>query len=68
MFNDTALLVPSRNSDELASVIIRILDNPDMGNETGEKGRRLVESSFTWQQHVERVLELYEEIQTRNEQ
>lgn len=61
-FSETALLVPAKDSDKLASAIIRVLDDPELGSRMGEEGRRLVESNFTWQQHVEGVLKLYEEV------
>ena len=60
-FRDVALLVPPRNSRELASELVRVLDNPALASDMGRRGRSLVESNFTWQQHVEGVLKLYEE-------
>jgi len=64
-FQDTALLVPPRNSEALASAIMKVLAEPETGLKMGEKGRHLVESNFTWQQHVADVLKLYEEVTRR---
>lgn len=61
-FKDVALLIPPQSSDELASAIIKVLDNPELAGERGRRGRNLIESNFTWQHHVEEVLKLYQEV------
>lgn len=61
-FKGTALLVPPRDSDELASAIAKVLAEPELGRKMSEKGKRLLESGFTWQQHVESLLAVYEEV------
>lgn len=66
-FEDVALLIPPQNSNELASAITKVLDKPKLARRIGEKGRSLVESKFTWQQHIAGVLSLYDEIRHKRQ-
>lgn len=52
----TGLLVSPRNSDVLATAIIRLIEQPDLRREFGRKGRKRVEALFS----IESVTAQYE--------
>ena len=56
---ETGLLVPPRNSQELASQIFTFVENPSIGRTMAQKGRRRVEESFSSQIAVEKNEGLY---------
>ena len=56
----TGFVVPPRDVAALRRAIQQILDNPGLRREFGEAGWRRVESEFTGELHMRRVLELYE--------
>ena len=56
---ETGLLVPPRNSQELASQIFKFLKNPAIGRAMAQKGRRRVEQSFSSQSALEKNEDLY---------
>ena len=56
---ETGLLVPPRNSQELASQIFTFVENPAIGRAMAQKGRRRVEESFSSQIAVEKNEGLY---------
>lgn len=56
----TGLVVPPRDADALRRAILQILDNPSLQKEFGEAGRCRVESEFTKDLHMQRILDLYE--------
>jgi glycosyltransferase involved in cell wall biosynthesis len=56
----TGLVVPPSDVIALRSAIQRLLDNPDLRRQYGEKGRERVVSEFTSELHGQRMLSLYE--------
>jgi glycosyltransferase involved in cell wall biosynthesis len=58
----TGLVVPPRDVAALRSAIQRLLDNPDLRRQYGEKGRERVVSEFTIELHAHRMLSLYEDL------
>jgi rhamnosyl/mannosyltransferase len=56
----TGFVVPPCNPPALRSAIRRLLDNPALQREFGDAGRQRVESEFTNEIHVRRMLGLYE--------
>lgn len=47
-FKDVALLVPSRNENELAEAIVRLLDEEELAKRLSTAGEELVKSKYTW--------------------
>ena len=60
--NDTALLVPTGDVDALASAIKLLLMDEKLAKKFGEKGKKLVETCFTWEAVVKKILEIYDEV------
>ena len=59
---ETGLLVPLKNPPALAKAIRALVDDPDLGRNLGEGGRRRVEDEFGVETMVERFAALYEEL------
>ncbi|NIO19330.1 MAG: glycosyltransferase [Candidatus Aenigmarchaeota archaeon] len=58
----TGILVPPRNSHELARATIRLLNDSELRESLGREGRRRVEDHFTLQAYAQRIQEIYGEI------
>ncbi len=56
------LLVPPREPGELAQAILQILENGPARAQMGVKGRRRVETLFTWAKVAERTVGVYREL------
>jgi len=61
-FGEVALLVPPQDEGELSSAILKVLDNQTLATKLGEGGKRLVNSSFTWERSAKEILRVYEEL------
>lgn len=59
---DSALYVPPRSSDRLASVIVSLLQDASRSARLGDIGRRRVEKKFSWKRIVEAVNLLFERL------
>jgi len=55
----TGLVVPPRDSEALRRAIRQLLDDPSLRQNLGEAGRKRVESQFTQEQHIQKVLNVY---------
>jgi glycosyltransferase involved in cell wall biosynthesis len=55
------LLVADRPG-ETAAAVLRLLDDPELRARLGHAGRALVERRFTWERHVQQLVELYERL------
>lgn len=60
--SETALLVQPGDSEALADAVLRLLRDRKLAGELGAKGRRLVETRFTWDAVVNGVEEIYREV------
>jgi len=58
----TGLLAPPKDSEALADVITKLLNDEDMAKKMGENGRRLVEERYTWKRAVEMTEKVYNEV------
>jgi glycosyltransferase involved in cell wall biosynthesis len=58
---ETGLLVPPRDSEALAAAILRLLEQPTLGDALGRAGRARVERQFSIEQLVTRTAQVYEE-------
>jgi glycosyltransferase involved in cell wall biosynthesis len=57
---ETGFVVPGRDSAALATAITRLMDNADLRARMGAAGRTRVQSEFTLEKMVDRVMEVYE--------
>jgi glycosyltransferase involved in cell wall biosynthesis len=62
----TGFLVPNKDVSALAAALERLIDNEQLRREMAVKARRHVEQNFTWDRHIERLLEIYEQITQGN--
>lgn len=60
--NVNGFLVENRRPDLLAEKIEYLLENTGRIQEMGAAARKHVEEHFTWEQHVERLLDIYQTI------
>lgn len=58
---DSGILVPPGDVDALANALESLISNPSLRKELGERGRRRVESRYSWQRVLPQVVEVYEE-------
>lgn len=58
------ILVPVKNSDALAIAIKKLIDEPELRESMGVKGRELVEKEFSQDKVIKETLALYEKIST----
>lgn len=56
------LVVPPKDTKKLADAIIQILDDEQLQNEMGERGRKLVEEKYTWKGVASSMEKLYKNI------
>lgn len=56
------LFVRPRNSTEIAAAVNKIFNNPELKRKMGERGRIVVETSFTWTKIAERFDKLYRDV------
>ena len=57
-------LVPIKNPQALASRIVELLSNPQLANQMGENGRKLVQERFS--HNTEKIIRFWEEIVNTN--
>lgn len=55
-------LVVPYDKDQLSDAILRMLNNDEMSQEFGKKGRSLVHKQFTWEKIVEQIETMYQRI------
>ncbi len=60
--NGSTLLVPPGESKALACAVIRILSDEKLARELGTRGRHLIETRFSWDVIIEKVLDVYHEV------
>jgi glycosyltransferase involved in cell wall biosynthesis len=59
---ETGLLVSERNADELASALIRALQNPELRLHMREKGQALVRDKFDVRKLAKNLEDIYDEV------
>ncbi|MCB1152585.1 glycosyltransferase family 4 protein [bacterium] len=57
----TALMVTPGDVDELADAIVRLANDKDLRDELGRNARAEALEKYTWEKHVQRILERLEE-------
>ncbi len=63
---ETGLLVQNKNVQALARALEKLIDDEQLRLAMGERARKRVEQYFTWDRHVDQLLEIYEQITKRN--
>jgi len=61
---ETGLLVPPRDADELARAMLYLLDRPNEGAKMGRKGQEVVARDFTVEAMAEKIATVYRQILT----
>ena len=56
---ETGIYVHPRNAPELAAALLRLIDNPGLGERMGKSGRRRVEELFNQRKQMRRLEEIY---------
>lgn len=56
---ETGLLIEPNNPHELAMAIEKLLDFPDLRKRMGKAGRKRVVEKFSWEKHLEHLIEIY---------
>ncbi len=59
---ETGFLVPPRDVDALAERLKYLIDHPEVREAMGKRARERVLEKFTWEKHVDGLVELYEKI------
>lgn len=60
--DETGLLISSDDVSALANSIAHLLENPELANTMGKKGKQRVEEYFTWPAIAEKYLQLYNQV------
>ena len=58
--NETGLLVPERNSRELANAIEKLIRDPFLQETLSKNGRLLIEDRFNIQKNVKRLVRFFQ--------
>ena len=59
------LLVPPRDAPAVAEAVLRLLTDPDLRKEMGERGVQIARDSFSVQQVIRETLRIYETVTTK---
>jgi glycosyltransferase involved in cell wall biosynthesis len=58
----TGILVEPRNSEQLATAIIELIENPEKRREMGKEGRKYVLSHYRWEDNAALMDDLYKSV------
>ncbi len=61
-------LVVDSDSEHTARALLTLLEDPALGRQMGECGRRLVAQRYSWEAVGDQMVELYQEIVRRHEE
>ena len=64
--DNTALLVPPKNSKAIKKQLLTLTNDSDLCRDLGARGRKRVEREFTWNSVTKRYLNLYEKVLKEN--
>src|SRR5262249_2197062 len=56
------LLVPCGDRDNLAAALVRLVEDEPLRRRLGEAGRARTQSEFRWEEKLQRVREVYQEV------
>ena len=55
------VLVPPKNPEAIAEALLKLLAEEELGKSIGEEAKRTVEDTFTWEENVRKLKEVYSE-------
>jgi glycosyltransferase involved in cell wall biosynthesis len=53
--NETGLLVDENNIEEMATYILKLVENRDLAESMGQKGKAMIQDHFTMEKHLETI-------------
>ena len=59
---EEALLIPPKSVNAIKHAIVRLLDNPGLGQHIAMKGHQLIRDNYTWEMNATKHVKLYEEV------
>jgi glycosyltransferase involved in cell wall biosynthesis len=62
VLENRAGIIIKPNAQELAEALIELLNNPQLCDEMGENGRKLVLEKFTWDKIANKMMDLYKSL------
>lgn len=65
---ETGILIPERDSDALKNTLLRLIENPDMAKNMGERGRDVAASKFSGQRYARDMENLYISLMKKKKQ
>ncbi len=60
--NNCGICIEPTNIDKIAQAINYLLDNPDIAEEMGKKGRQVVEQKYNWNSEKNTLVDLYKSL------
>ncbi len=64
--NETGLILPINNAENLAKAVSFFLDNPEKLSEFGKNGRKFVKEKFNWKNNLQQIDSIYNRFITPN--
>jgi len=58
----SAGIVTDCDSHQVAEAILKLLDNPQLAEDMGERGKKLVAANYTWPKVAEKLIRIYNDI------
>jgi glycosyltransferase involved in cell wall biosynthesis len=58
-------VVDPSNEQEIADVVLRLLNSPDVAIEMGKNARKAFEQEFNWRLEEEKLLQVYGELESK---
>ena len=58
----TGLHVENADEETLAEGVLQILSNQSLAIRLGREGREVIEATYTWDRHIDGLMELYSEV------
>jgi teichuronic acid biosynthesis glycosyltransferase TuaC len=59
---EEALLIPPQSVDAIKQAIVRLLNNPRLGQHLALKGHQLIRDHYTWEMNAAKHMQLYEKV------
>ncbi|MCM1987211.1 glycosyltransferase family 4 protein [Methanococcoides seepicolus] len=59
---DTALLIRTKNSEDIRKALVKLINDDQLRIELGLKAKKRVEDSFTWKKIAKQYLSVYEDV------
>ncbi|MHA1270931.1 MAG: glycosyltransferase family 4 protein [Candidatus Helarchaeota archaeon] len=65
VLHNNAILIPPKNSDLLAKAFEQLLSNKDKCNILSIKGRKFVETNYSWEKTIDRLIKIYKSLKKK---